>query len=142
MRDTNDLQTEIWNDDTTGFPFSGQPKQDPRSSVALTIGPLFRTWYQTDGAEGLEPPEEIKQIVNIIDEAKVSGRERQIELAQELFRIWADNVFEIGTVGLTPMVQGVVVANENLMNVPALAGNDWPMRTPGNTRPEQYFFTQ
>ena len=92
--------------------------------------------------EGLEPPDEIKQLVDIIDEAKVSSPERQVELAQELFKIWADNVYEIGTVGLTPMVQGVVVVNENLMNVPAVAGNDWPLRTPGDTRPEQYFFSQ
>ncbi len=94
------------------------------------------------GAEGLEPPDEIKKLVEIIDEAKVSGPERQIELAQELFRHWADDVYQIGTVGLTPMVQGVVVANENLVNVPEVAGNDWPLRTPGDTRPEQYFFSQ
>ena len=81
-------------------------------------------------------------MMDIIDEAKVSGPERQVELAHELFRIWTDNVWEIGTVGLTPMVQGVIVANENLRNVPEVAGNDWPLRTPGNTRPEQYFFAQ
>ena len=61
---------------------------------------------------------------------------------QELFKIWADNVWEIGTVGLTPMVQGVVVVNANLRNVPEIAGNDWPLRTPGDTRPEQYFYAQ
>jgi peptide/nickel transport system substrate-binding protein len=142
MRDTNDLMTEIWNDDTTGFPFSGQPKQDVRSQPALAFGPLYRQWYLTDGAEGLEPPDDIKRLVEIIDEAKVSDRDRQIELAQELFRLWADNIYEIGTVGLTPMVQGVVVANENLMNIPEVAGNDWPLRTPGDTRPEQYFYKQ
>jgi peptide/nickel transport system substrate-binding protein len=49
-------------------------------------------------------------------------------------------VFEIGTVGLTPMVQGVVVVNTKLHNVPPTTGNDWPLRTPGNTRTEQYFF--
>ncbi len=81
-------------------------------------------------------------MVDIIDEAKVSGRERQIELAKELFTVWADNVWEIGTVGLTPMIQGVLVVNDNLMNVPEVAGNDWPLRTPGDTRPEQYFFRQ
>ena len=40
------------------------------------------------------------------------------------------------------MVQGVIVVNQNLHNVPETAGNDWPLRTPGNTRPEQYFFAQ
>ncbi len=140
LRDTNDLMTEIWNEDTTAFPFSGQPKMDPRSQPALTFAPLVRQWYLTNGAEGVEPTPEIAKLVEIIDEAKVSDRERQIELAQELFKIWADNVWEIGTVGLTPMVQGVVVVNKDLRNVPETAGNDWPLRTPGNTRPETFFF--
>jgi peptide/nickel transport system substrate-binding protein len=142
MRPANELMAEIWNEDTTGFPFSGQPKFDPRSDPALTFAPLYGKWYTSDGAEGVEPPPDIAQIVDIIDEAKVSPRSRQIELAQELFRLWADNVWEIGTVGLTPAVQGVVVVNQNLRNVPAVAGNDWPLRTPGDTRPEQYFFAQ
>jgi peptide/nickel transport system substrate-binding protein len=142
MRPNNELVSEIWNDDTTGFPFSGQPKQDIRSDIALTWGPLYRVWYETDGADGLEPPDDIKRMVEIIDEAKVSGTDRQIELAQELFRLWVDNLYEIGTVGLTPMVQGVLVVNDQLMNVPEVAGNDWPLRTPGDTRPEQYFFAQ
>jgi peptide/nickel transport system substrate-binding protein len=142
MRDTNDLMIEIWNEDTTGFPFSGQPKFDVRSEVALTFGPLYRQWYVTGGEEGLEPPDEIKRLVELIDAGKVAEREEQIEIAQELFRIWADNVWEIGTVGLTPMVQGVVVVNDNLQNVMAVAGNDWPLRTPGNTRPEQYFYSE
>ena len=142
MRDSNDLQIEIWNEDTTGFPFSGQPKFDPRSEVALTFAPLVRQWINTGGAEGMEPTAEIQRLMDIIDEAKLSGRERQVELAQELFQVWADNVWEIGTVGLTPMVQGVVVATENLRNVAEVAGNDWPLRTPGNTRPEQFYFAE
>ncbi len=140
LRDTNDLMVEIWNEDTTAFPFSGQPKMDPRSSPALTFAPLVRQWYLSNGAEGVEPTPEIAKLVEIIDEAKVSSPERQVELAQELFRIWADNIWEIGTVGLTPMVQGVVVVNKDIRNVPETAGNDWPLRTPGNTRPESFFF--
>jgi hypothetical protein len=27
-------------------------------------------------------------------------------------------------------------------NVPTTIGNDWPLRTPGNARTEQFFFTQ
>ena len=43
-------------------------------------------------------------------------------------------------VGLTPMIQGVVVANSKFHNVPLTIGNDWPLRTPGNARTEQFFF--
>lgn len=142
MRPANELMAEIWNEDTTGFPFSGQPKFDPRSDPALTFAPLVAKWYASDGAEGMEPTAEIKRLVEIIDEAKTSGRNRQIELAQELFKVWADNVWEIGTVGMTPMIQGVLVANDQMRNVPEVAGNDWPLRTPGDTRLEQYFYAQ
>jgi len=142
MRETNDLMTEIWNNDTTGFPFSGEPQMDPRSLTATTFCPLHRKWYETGGSEGLEPPDEIKKLVEIIDEAKTVGPEKQAELAQELFKVWADNAWQIGTVGLTPMIQGVVVVNKNLRNVPETLGNDWPLRTPGNARPEQFFFEQ
>jgi len=140
MRPANQLMAEIWNEDTTGFPFSGAPKFDPRSDPALTFAPLVAKWYASNGSEGVAPTAEIKRIVDIIDEAKTSGRSQQIALAQELFRIWADNVWEIGTVGMTPMIQGVLVANDNLRNIPEVAGNDWPLRTPGLTRLEQYFF--
>jgi len=140
MRESNDLQIEIWNEDTTGFPFSGQPKMDPRSSPSLTLAPLVAQWVKTNGAKGMKPTAELQRLMDIIDEAKLSGPERQIELAQELFRVWADNVWEIGTVGLTPTVQGVVVVNAKLKNVAEVAGNDWPLRTPGNTRPEQFFY--
>jgi len=142
MRETNDLITELWNNDTTGFPFSGEPQTDPRSRIATTFCPLYRKWIETGGAEGIEPPAEIKRLVEITDEAKTVGTERQAELAQELYKLWADNVWQIGTVGLTPMIQGVVVFNKDIRNVPEVAGNDWPLRTPGDTRPEQYFFAQ
>jgi peptide/nickel transport system substrate-binding protein len=142
MRDSGDLMIEIWNEDTTAFPFSGQPKFDVRANPSLTLAPLSQQWINTNGAQGVPPAPELQQLMDIIDEAKVSGRERQIELAHQLFQIWTDNVWEIGTVGLTPMVQGVIVANAKLRNVPEVAGNDWPLRTPGNTRPEQYFFAQ
>jgi peptide/nickel transport system substrate-binding protein len=142
MRASNDLQVEIWNEDTTGFPFSGQPNFDPRSQPSMTLAPLVGQWVRSGGSEGVKPTPELQRVMDIIDEAKLSGRDRQIELAQELFRIWSDNVWEIGTVGLTPMVQGVVVVNSKLRNVAELAGNDWPLRTPGNTRPEQFFYAE
>jgi peptide/nickel transport system substrate-binding protein len=90
----------------------------------------------------VEPPAPIKRIMEIVDQAKTVGTEQQAKLAQELFRIWVDNLWEVGTVGLTPMVQGVVVANTRLRNVPTTLGNDWPLRSPGNARVEQFFFTR
>ena len=142
MRDNNELMTEMWNEDTTGFPFTGNAKFDPRNSPILTLGPLYGRWAETKGKEGVEPPAAIKRIMEIVDQAKTVGTEQQAKLAQELFRIWVDNVWEIGTIGRTPMVQGVVVVNSRLRNVPTALGNDWPLRSPGNARPEQFFFAR
>jgi len=140
MRDNNELMAEIWNEDTTAFPYTGNAKVDPRNSPILTIGPTWLRWYATGGKEGAEPTPEMKRIVEIVDKARTVPPDEQVKLSQELYRIWADNVFEIGTVGLTPMVQGVVVAGTKFRNVPTTLGNDWPLRSPGNARTEQFFF--
>jgi peptide/nickel transport system substrate-binding protein len=142
MRDANELQTEMWNEDTSAFPFTGNAKVDVRNNPILTTGPLFAQWYQTKGKEGMEPPPPIKKIVELVDTARTVGPDGQVKAAQEIFRLWADNVYEIGTIGLTPMIQGVVVANTRLHNVPTTLGNDWPLRSPGNARPEQFFYSR
>ena len=144
MRLANQLMTEIWNEDTTAYPFTGGAKFDPRNSPlqTLTMGPLYYRWLSSNGKEGVEPPEPLKRIMQLIDTARSVGPDGQVKAAQELFRIWADNLYEIGTVGLTPMVQGVVVVNSKMHNVPTTIGNDWPLRTPGNARTEQFFFAK
>jgi len=140
MRENNELMAEIWNEDTSAFPYTGNAKVDPRNSPILTIGPQWLRWYATGGKEGAEPTPAMKRIVEIVDKARTVPPDEQVKLSQELYRIWADNVFEIGTVGLTPMVQGVVVAGSKFRNVPTTLGNDWPLRSPGNARTEQFFF--
>ena len=143
MRDANELQTEMWNEDTTAFPFTGQRQgRRPQLPDPDHSGPLFKQWYETKGKEGVEPPAPIKKIMELVDTARTVGPDGQVKAAQEIFRIWADNVYEIGTVGLTPMVQGVVVVNTRFRNVPTTLGNDWPLRSPGNARPEQFYFTK
>jgi peptide/nickel transport system substrate-binding protein len=142
MRQANDLQAEMWNQDTAGFPFTGSTKYDFRRDLYgnLTYGPLWKQWYDTNGKQGVEPPADAKKIVELQDRAKTVGPAEQIKIAQELFKLWVDNMFEIGTVGLTATDQGVAVVNVKLHNVPAKLTKDWPLRTPGNGRPEVWFF--
>jgi peptide/nickel transport system substrate-binding protein len=142
LRQSNDLQAEIWNQDTAGFPFTGVPKYDPRSLLygTITTGPLWKLWYDSGGKDGVEPPAEAKRLVELIDRGKAASPAQQVRIAQEIFKIWVDNLFEIGTVGLTPLDQGVVVVSTRLHNVPQTLAKDWPLRTPGNARTEQFFF--
>ena len=142
MRQANDLQAELWNQDTAGFPFTGSTKYDFRKDLYgnLTYGPLWKPWFDTNGKEGVEPPAEAKKVIELQDRAKTVGPAEQIKIAQEIFKLWVDNMFEIGTVGLTATDQGVAVVNVKLHNVPANLTKDWPLRTPGNGRPEVWFF--
>jgi peptide/nickel transport system substrate-binding protein len=144
MRQANDLQAELWNQDTAGFPFTGSTKYDFRKDLYgnLTYGPLWKQWFDTSGKEGVEPPAEVKKIVELQDKAKTVGPAEQVKIAQEIFRMWVDNMFEIGTVGLTATDQGVAVVNAKLHNVPEKLTKDWPLRTPGNGRVEVWFFKQ
>ena len=121
MRASNDLQTEIWNEDTSGFPFTGAPKYDPRVSPGVNLAPLVRKWYSTAGKEGMEPTPELKKLVEIIDTAKTVGPEEQVKLAKELFTLWVDQMYEVsvlgepervdGLEGLDPRVYGVIVVS-------------------------------
>lgn len=142
MRQANELQAEVWNQDSAGTMFSGSTKFDLRPAIYgnLTYGPLFKTWYDTNGKEGVEPPAPWQRIVELQDEAKAAGPERQAEIAKEIFTIWVENLYDIGTVGLTAMDQGVAVVNKDLKNVPEDLTKDWALRTPGNGKPEMWFF--
>jgi peptide/nickel transport system substrate-binding protein len=142
MRESNDLQSEIWNEDTAGFPFTGSTKYDVRSGIYgnITYGPLWYNWVKTGGKEGIEPPDYMKQIMQLVDHAKSVGPADQAKDAQQIMKLWVDNLVEIGTVGLTATDQGVVVVNAKMKNIPQNLTKDWPLRTPGNGRPETWFY--
>jgi len=142
MRQSNDLQAELWNQDSVGLPFTGSTKFDFRKDLYgnLTYGPLWKTWYDTNGKEGVEPPAAAKKIIEYQDKAKTVGPDEQAKIAQEIFKLWVDNMFEIGTVGLTATDQGVSVVNAQLKNVPVSLTKDWALRTPGNGLPEIWFY--
>jgi peptide/nickel transport system substrate-binding protein len=69
-------------------------------------GPLWRQWLDTDGAEGMEPPEIIKELWDITVEwqAEPFGTERYNELGRKMLQINAENAWLIGTVGLVPRI--------------------------------------
>ena len=79
-------------------------------------------------------------MIALIDHAKTVGPADQAKDAQQIFKLWVDNMVEIGTVGLTAVDQGVVVVNVKMKNVPPNLTKDWPLRTPGNGRPETWFY--
>ena len=144
MKQSNELMSEIGTEDTTGTMFSGSTHFDPRMPPYgnINYGPLWKTWFDSDGAQGVEPPEDVKRMAQLQDEAKLASPEQRIPIAQELFRIYVDNLLQIGIVGLTALDQGVVVVNNDLRNVPPNVTKDFSLRTPGNACPETWFFVK
>jgi len=128
----------IWGMDTSAFPFSGNPKTDPAYASGIADwGPLWIQWFQSDGAQGVEPPENVKQLRELHEQGRLSNTEAQVEIAQEIYTQWADTLYQIGLVGMTP---SFAIVSDNLGNVPEVIANDWPLRTPGNAQPETWFF--
>ena len=111
----------------------------PRTTTECNMSQDWSTWNQTDGNDGIEPPAEVKRMIDLIDEAKAVSLEEAAFKIQEAFRIMMDGAYVLGLVGEVPCV---VVISNNMANVPEEAACNWPIRTPANAFPEGYFFRQ
>jgi len=143
----NELAVFVWNEDTSGWTFTSTTKR----TVALGHpdcypAPLVCEWVRTGGESGLDP-----HTVGLTGHYEWSMKHNlgatlpkaeADALARELYTELVEEQYAIGIVGLSPMVQGVIVKNSNLNNVPDKAGNDWPLRTPNTGFPEQWFFSK
>lgn len=97
-------------------------------------------WYNTNGREGVEPPEIVQHLYEIVDQwlSQPRGTDRYIELGKEIFRINAENAWLIGTVGLVPRV---AVIDNRLRNTPQpgdILSVEYGMWSP--YLPEQWYF--
>lgn len=139
--ENNEFAIYVWNEDTTGFTFSTLSKRIPEGVGNITA-PGWGQWYDSGGEEGAVPEEWMQAFIDKHLMGPTLPEEERNALAQEIYRELVDNVYNIGIVGLSPMVQGVLVTNANLQNVPEIGGNDWPLRTPSTAYPEQLWYSE
>ena len=97
-------------------------------------------WYQTSGAEGEEPPAEIRQLQELREQFLIEPDEAErVRLGKQILQSQADNLWTIGTVRLIP--QPLVIKN-SVGNFPdsGLWGYSviwtWPQH------PEQFYLKQ
>jgi peptide/nickel transport system substrate-binding protein len=102
--------------------------------------PLFGRWFQTGGRTGREPTEPARRIVELYEQGKAVPEQERYALGQELLKIYADQAYVIGTVGVSPSLMGVWVVSNDLGNVPESVPFSTPAQTPGHALPEQFFF--
>ena len=132
---SNEQQVAIWNTGGIEHLFTYRWWTMPFGSVSR-IAPLSGVWYASGGKEGVEPTGELARVIELHDKADSATPEEKIELAQEVFRMQADNLWTIGTVGNTPAVLGIAVVNNDFRNVPGNQPHQWWYIF----RPEQFFF--
>ena len=76
-------------------------------------GPSWRQWLDSDGEEGLEPPEIIKELWDLTVEwlAEPNGTERYMELGKQIFQINAAGSFNVYQAAADAGIKRVVSAS-------------------------------
>lgn len=81
-------------------------------------GPLYGQWFQSNGRLGKEPPVKVREIMDAFRKAFGVPEQERIALGKQIWATVADEVFVIGTVGLSPAGQGIRVVKNTMGNVP------------------------
>ena len=142
---TNEWAVMVSNEDTTGFTFNSIRKRAPEDDGSFH-GPGCGLWLQTGGREGNPDTEGFpcpQESLDLLDMHRLGPGLPEAErnaLGRDIYKTVVENQYNIGIVGLSPMVQGVVVKKNTLRNVPDTAANDWILRTPNTAFPEQWYF--
>jgi peptide/nickel transport system substrate-binding protein len=103
-------------------------------------GPLFATWYQSNGTQGLEPPQWLKDVYTDFRKGYGVPVEERIPLGQNIWKILIDQVAQIGLVGLSPASMGVRVVKNNVGNVPGRIINSPATKNPAIARTMTFYF--
>ncbi|MCC7367087.1 MAG: ABC transporter substrate-binding protein [Chloroflexi bacterium] len=97
-------------------------------------------WFQSNGAQGKEPPGPMKQAMEMWKQAFGVPAEEQVKMGKEIWKIALETQWAIGVVGQSGAVEGIQVAKNDLGNVPSAYANinlSWP---PNISRPVTYYW--
>lgn len=113
----------------------------PYSDLSPLVGVPWRDWFATNGAQGEEPPDWVKQLYDLAAEWKtvLPGSERYMELGKEMVDINLDQMTLIGTVADLP---GPTIVNNKLQNVTEWTVQDYNYGRTYPFRPDQWFYEQ
>ncbi|MFW6007058.1 MAG: ABC transporter substrate-binding protein [Halanaerobiales bacterium] len=145
-RGANNFELGIWGlDNVTKIGF-GDPMHTSKAfapgegSDVYSPWPAYVNWNATNGEEGIEPPDEIKELIDAGKTVANSTDKDEVDEAIEfLLEQQAENLWMIGTVGMVP---GPIIVNDNLKNVAEKGIWDWSTRYPKPYFPMQFYFDE
>jgi peptide/nickel transport system substrate-binding protein len=118
--------------------------QDPGnafpSSVTSYGGPVYGLWFASGGTQGQEPPARMKEMMELYQRAMGEPEAQRIQTTKQIWKILAEELWTIGTVGLSPATTGVRVSKLNMGNIPDRLFNSASHKSPGSSQPSTYYF--
>jgi peptide/nickel transport system substrate-binding protein len=137
----NEQQLSVWVNDGSEHLFTFANHVFPYNNTEPSnSGPLYADWFNSFGARGKEPPAKLKEMMEKWRKAFGVPEAERIQLAKDVWKIAADEVFIIGTVGLSPAAMGIRVVKTNMGNIPARQYNSPDAATPAISRNVTFFF--
>jgi peptide/nickel transport system substrate-binding protein len=122
---------DIWAQDPgNAFPSSGTSYN----------GPLYGLWFASGGTQGKEPPARMKEMMELYWKSMGVQEAERVQLGKQIWKILAEELWSIGTVGLSPATVGVRVAKNTMGNIPDRLFNSASHKSPGSSLPMTYYF--
>lgn len=109
------------------------------------LEPLFggpwAEWHATNGAQGIEPPDDIKPLWDLTDKWKSSlpGTDEYVKLGQQLVQVQMDRGMLIGTITGSPVI---TIVSRRLGNVPKETVNAFEYYRTYPYRTDQWYFKE
>ncbi len=136
----NEVMIATWGTDRGLVPMVDPVYQFPFDERSW-MGPSFGIWYKSGGAEGEEPPAHFKEAMDLYDQYRTTvDPEQQVQIGKDIVRLSTEQLFTIGTVGMSP---ALVIAKNNFHNVildPSFV-SDWIIMSPGTQDPSHFYFS-
>jgi peptide/nickel transport system substrate-binding protein len=132
----NEVMIATWSTDRGLVPMVDPIYQFPFDERSW-MAPAYGIWYKTGGAEGEEPTPELKELMDLFDEYKVTvDPDAQTAVAKEIVRKTTTQLTVIQTCGMAP---APVIVRNNLHNVAREHTSDWIIMTPGTLDPSHFW---
>ena len=117
----NDLNITVWKNDGISAPTISQDV----TALIPPFGDYFNpgngfgwaAWKQSDGAEGTEPPQYVKDLYDLAEQfiQQPLGSDESNRIGAEIVSIHVDNLLKIGTIG---QIVSPVMHHNDLHNIP------------------------
>lgn len=137
----NEHHIHIWNNGGTELLYLFPRHAIPVDPTEAYMGPEFARYYASGGSQGRKPDDpNILKIYDLFASAASKPEAERIKIAHEIWKILADQVYGIGTVGQSPGLMGVRLASNKLANIPSRVCIAQHCRTPGGSHPETWYY--